>query len=224
MIETTIAREKLQVRGDHTLFWPVASVLFVADVHLGKAATFRNLGRVPIPSGTTEATLNRLGLALEETRADRLIILGDLWHAKAGRDARTSAQVQSWRDRYDRVEMTLVEGNHDRRAGRLPPEFRMNEVDEDERLGPFRLRHYPDAQEEGYVLAGHIHPAVTLRGAGKQALSLPCFWFGARVGVLPSFGDFTGSISVRPRASDAVYVPCEGRVLAVGSKRDPAVL
>lgn len=219
-----MAGERLIVRADHTLFWPAQSTLFVADVHLGKAATFRNLGNVPMPSGTTESTLGRLGAALRETGAGKLFILGDLWHAKAGRDARTVGQTLAWRADHADVQMTLVEGNHDRRSGKLPTELGIVEVKEDEPLAPFALRHYPDPSERGYVLSGHVHPAVQMTGAGKQAMRLPCFLFGKRVGILPSFGDFTGSALVRPVAGDAVFVPCEGQVISVGSKSDPAAL
>ncbi len=212
------------MRADHTLYWPVRNVLFVADVHLGKAATFRNLGRVPVPSGTTASTLSRLSTALNETGAGKLVVLGDLWHAKAGRDESTLAQALAWREAHCEVEMTLVEGNHDRRSGRLPENLRIREVAEDTPLGPFVLRHHPEPRDEGYVLSGHVHPAARLIGAGKQELRLPCFLFGKRVGILPSFGDFTGSALVRPLVGDAVFVPCEGRVISVGSNLDPAAL
>ncbi|MEK9774882.1 MAG: DEAD/DEAH box helicase, partial [Quisquiliibacterium sp.] len=39
--------------------------LLVSDLHLGKAATFRKLG-VPVPEGTTLATLARLDALLEQ--------------------------------------------------------------------------------------------------------------------------------------------------------------
>jgi metallophosphoesterase superfamily enzyme len=67
----------------------------------------------------------------------------------------------------------------------------------------------------GYALAGHIHPAVRLTERGGQSLRLPCFWFGARVGVLPAFGAFTGSARVRPRAGDQVFVVADGEVIGV---------
>ena len=67
----------------------------------------------------------------------------------------------------------------------------------------------------GYALAGHIHPAVRLSERGGQSLRLPCFWFGPRVGVLPSFGAFTGSAVVRPRAGDQVFVVADDQVIRV---------
>ena len=49
-----------------------------------------------------------------------------------------------------------------------------------------------------YVLAGHLHPCVVLGGRAHQRLRLPCFHFGAQVGVLPAFGAFTGMHALRP--------------------------
>jgi hypothetical protein len=44
---------------------------------------------------------------------------------------------------------------------------------------------------------------------------LPCFWFGAEVGLLPAFGGFTGSADVAPRGGDRVFVIADGEVIEV---------
>ena len=41
------------------VFSPEHQAMFVADIHLGKAATFRSLG-VPVPAGTTQENLAKL--------------------------------------------------------------------------------------------------------------------------------------------------------------------
>lgn len=209
-----IAGEEVVARADKTLWWPREGTLFVADVHLGKAASFRAFG-VPAPGGTTDEALRILSLALEETAARRLVMLGDLWHARQGRTDDIIGKFRLWRERHRAVEMVLVEGNHDLRSGRLPEGCDVLEVPEPYALGPFALRHYPEPADEGYVLSGHLHPAAVLDGAGRQALKLPCFWFGPRVGVLPAFGDFTGCASIRAAVGDRVFVVAEGRVLVV---------
>jgi hypothetical protein len=56
---------------------------------------------------------------------------------------------------------------------------------------------------------------VTLTGAGRQRLRLPCFFLGERVGVLPAFGGFTGTAVLKPTARDRVYVVADDEVLAV---------
>ena len=55
----TIAGEDVQLLPERALYWPRACTLVVADVHWGKAATFRAAG-IPIPSGTTTEDLARL--------------------------------------------------------------------------------------------------------------------------------------------------------------------
>jgi metallophosphoesterase superfamily enzyme len=121
LVEATvrIAGEELLLRADKTVFWPGESTLFVADVHLGKAASFRAFG-VPAPGGTTDGTLGTLSQALDQTQARRLALLGDLWHARQGRTGDIIGKFLDWRRRHGEVEMILVEGNHDRRSGRLP--------------------------------------------------------------------------------------------------------
>ena len=47
-------------------FLPEFGVLLVADVHLGKAVSFRRLG-VPVPAGTTAETLSLLDQCLAFT-------------------------------------------------------------------------------------------------------------------------------------------------------------
>jgi metallophosphoesterase superfamily enzyme len=89
-------------------------------------------------------------------------------------------------------------------------------IEAGERLGPFVLNHEPGAAKGGgYALAGHIHPAVRLSASGEKSLRLPCFWFGARCGVLPAFGAFTGNAEVLPRRGDQVFVIAEQEVLQV---------
>ena len=44
--------ERLHLLPERAVWWPAAGLLLVADVHLGKAATFRRLGQ-PVPAGTT---------------------------------------------------------------------------------------------------------------------------------------------------------------------------
>jgi DNA ligase-associated metallophosphoesterase len=206
-----IAGEALLARADATLFWPRESTLFVADVHLGKAASFRTAA-VPVPVGTTASTLARLSAAIIESQAERVIFLGDLWHAKEGRKQEIIDSLDDWRGLHQALEMILVEGNHDRRAGELPPQLNIRTVLEPHMEGPFALCHYPCEIKGSYCLAGHIHPSVTLRARARQSLNLPCFWFGQTTAVLPAFGDFTGTATIDPAPGDRVYVIADNRV------------
>ena len=213
MIECEVMGERFVLLPERAVFWPAKKVLFVADFHLGKAASFRSAG-IPMPSGTTADNVARLDRAIERTRAKAVVFLGDFLHSAEGRAPRTLETFATWREARRNVALTLVRGNHDKKAGDPPVEWDARCVEAGERLGPFILNHEPGASRGGYALAGHIHPAVRMSGAG-ESVRLPCFWFGARYGVLPAFGAFTGSASVRPKRGDQVFVIAEQEVMRV---------
>ncbi|MCM2328985.1 MAG: ligase-associated DNA damage response endonuclease PdeM [Lysobacter sp.] len=214
MTECLVAGERLVLLPERVAYWPAERTLFVADFHLGKAASFRSAG-IPLPTGTTADNVDRLDRALAGRATEHLVFLGDFLHSAQGRAPSTLDRFASWRASRADLAITLVRGNHDDRAGDPPVEWGVRCVNPGEALGPFALVHEPVPVRGGYALAGHIHPAVRLSERGGQSLRLPCFWFGPRVGVLPSFGAFTGSAVVRPRAGDQVFVVADEQVLRV---------
>lgn len=214
MIECTVAGERLALLPQRAVYWPRERTLFVADFHLGKAAAFRSAG-IPMPPGTTTQNVGRLDAAVEATGARRIVFLGDFLHAKASKAPATQARFGAWREARPGLELVLVRGNHDAHAGDPCEAWRIRCIDEGAAFGPFIANHHPGTARGGYVLAGHIHPAVRLSGGG-DSVRLPCFWFSQRVGVLPAFGAFTGTAVVRPREGDQVFVVADDQVLAMG--------
>jgi DNA ligase-associated metallophosphoesterase len=215
-IRVDLQGEPLVLLPERALLWERAGTLIVADAHLGKAAAFR-AAAIPLPGGTTTEALSRLSTALARTGARRLLLLGDFFHARSGRAARTLAAIADWRDRHADLEIVLVRGNHDRGAGDPPREWRFDCYDEPLLEPPFAFRHHPREEAAGYVLAGHIHPAVSLTGPGGQRERLPCFLFGERIGLLPAFGGFTGGVGVRPRQGDRVFVLAGEEVVPIAT-------
>ncbi|MFA9477145.1 ligase-associated DNA damage response endonuclease PdeM [Phycisphaerales bacterium AB-hyl4] len=200
--------ELLAQRG---AYWHAQRALIVADVHFGKADHFRQAG-VPVPWGTAEANLGRLDAMLGATQAARLIVLGDLFHARTGLSDRLLDCLSQWRQRRRAMEIVVVPGNHDATLADDVATLDMHWVEPVWELAGLRFEHEPPSQPsaEGAcstpTLAGHVHPAVRLHGAGRASLRWPCFWFGERVAVLPAMGAFTGMHPVRPRAGDQVVV------------------
>lgn len=209
-----IAGERLILMPERAAFWPAASTLLIADAHLGKAATFRAAG-IAVPGGTTAEALTRIDRLVDRSGARRLVFLGDLLHAREGNTQATRDAMERWRRRRDDLEVVLVRGNHDRRAGDPDPCLGIRCVDPPAHEPPFALRHHPDPTPGAYTLAGHLHPAVRLAGRGRQRGRLPCFWVGQRVAVLPSFGDFTGAADVEPGPEDRVFVVADDQVIRV---------
>ena len=209
-----IAGERVWLLPQHAAYWERKRTLLVADAHIGKAATFRAVG-IPVPRGTTRGTLDRLSSAIAATSAARVVFLGDLLHAREGRDVRTLETLVEWRRSWAGVEMVLVRGNHDRGAGDPPPEADIGCVSPPLWADPLLFSHHPHADVRGHVIAGHLHPAAVLLGTARQRERLPCFWLRADVSVLPAFGDFTGVAEIAGAEGDRVYGIAEGKVLAL---------
>ena len=80
---------------------------------------------------------------------------------------------------------------------------------------PFVLQHHPSESADGYTLAGHLHPGLTLVGPALLRERLPCFVVGAALAVLPAFGGFTGHSPVEPAPDERLYVVVEDEIIAV---------
>lgn len=194
-------------------------MLLVADLHLGKEATFCR-GGIAVPRGSTVATLQMITDMLVESSASTLVILGDLFHAKSSLAADIRHCFEEFLKRHQGVDVVLVKGNHDKSTGSLPTHWPMQIVDAPWSFDGVSLVHYPSPPSDGTQLciAGHLHPAIRLRvaGAGK----LPCFHFDAdmRCITLPAAGEFTGTAVIRPNANDRVWVISEDDVLELDSR------
>lgn len=204
--------ESLELLPERALWWPRARTLFVADVHLGKAATFRALGQ-PVPAGTTDDNLARLTALIDAHAPGRIVFLGDFLHAPAANVPHVLEPVARWRERHAAAELVLVRGNHDLRAGDPPAALGIAIVDEPFDLDPFAACHHPQRVADRIALAGHWHPAVVLSGPAHDSVRLPCFALTADEAllVLPAFGAFTGA-TTKP-------LPRDARRFAVGGGR-----
>jgi len=187
---------------------PATGALFVADIHIGKAAAFRAAG-LAAPAGTTRENLVRLDALVERLAPRTLVVLGDLFHARdAFRDA-SLAELRAWRRRRARLNIILVAGNHDARAGAPPVDLGLEVVGEPFALDGLECRHQPAAADGAFappVLAGHVHPTARLSGPGHDGLRLPCFVLRGRQLILPAFGEFTGGVRAQADAQTALCV------------------
>jgi DNA ligase-associated metallophosphoesterase len=209
-LDIVVAGETVRLLAQKALYWPRHKMLVVADIHFGKAASFRALG-VPVPRGTTTQNLDALDSLMAMFEVDHLMFLGDFLHARAAHASATQAAMLAWRKRHPALALTLVRGNHDRHAGDPAAALGIDMVDEPYSLAPFSFCHHPDLATPGYALAGHIHPTYLL-ATRFDALRLPCFVVGKHRMILPSFGAFTGGFSITPGSGDAVFVTSGDRV------------
>jgi DNA ligase-associated metallophosphoesterase len=172
---------------------------------------------MPVPAGTTANNLARLDALIDAHGVERVVFLGDMFHARESHAPVTLAALRAWRERRAELQLLLVEGNHDANAGAPPADLRIELTGEPYIEGPFAFCHHPKPFMDRYVLAGHLHPAYRLSGR-RESLRLPCFWLGEQVGVLPAFGDFTGTSTIAPLAGDRIYAVADGRVIAMPTR------
>jgi DNA ligase-associated metallophosphoesterase len=213
-ITIAAAGRPLTLLPEKAAFLAASRTLLVADAHIGKAVTFRTLG-VPVPRGTTSETLDALSALVATWRARRIVFLGDFLHSARAHAPATLGAVARGRRAHAALELVLVRGNHDHRAGDPPPSLGMRVVDEPFSLDGFALCHHPRPRRGEYVLAGHLHPCIGIGGRGFDHVRLPCFWLGDEVGVLPAFGAFTGMHPIAAGTSDRVFPVADGTVAAM---------
>ena len=158
-LSVTVGAAELQLLDSRAVYWPAQKALLIADCHLGKAETFQHFG-LSVPSGHTLKDLERLNEVQRKTGARQLYVLGDLVHARAGLTEGLVAKVAAWRETFP-ADITVVLGNHDRRAGGIPELWKMNVVAEGYEVDGLKLYHHP--HDEGPCVYGHIHPTVMVK-------------------------------------------------------------
>ena len=109
--------------------------------------------------------------------------------------------------------MTLIKGNHDilDQGTYLNSNLSMTESWHEP---PFYFTH--EKETSGlYNISGHVHPAVRLKGRAKQGLTIPCFYFSENFGMIPAFGEFTGTFKIKPLKGDRIYGVTKEEVIAL---------
>lgn len=217
-IEIEFAAETWELLPEKAIFSPRRRSLIVADVHIGKGAMFRALG-VPVPVGSSSKDLSRLSSLIEITGARRLVILGDFFHARTGRDDALHAAIAAWRRSHAEVRMLLVRGNHDRSAGRVLDEWGIEEVEERYDDDGLLLCHTPHAAPTRPMLCGHVHPVFAMTDYDGSTVRTPCFVVEQRMLMLPSFGTLTGGHRIDADENRRIFLIAGSRVVAVPMTR-----
>lgn len=191
-VETSIAGTPVRLMASRALYWAGTKTLLIADLHLGKADTFRAAG-IALPTGGTRLDLERLGECIDQNGACRVVVLGDLLHGSI-RNTHWQRQWHAWRDARDGLAIEVIGGNHDRSITKVQLGIRF--LGPQLQQGPFELRHAPSRTATAHVICGHLHPVVRLpRLTGRW----PAFVLGSRQTILPAFSAFTGGYEVSLR-------------------------
>jgi DNA ligase-associated metallophosphoesterase len=198
----------LKLLPERAAWAPRVKALFVADLHLGKAAALRALG-APAPTGASEETLRRLAELIATLRPEHVVVLGDFTHAHTSKTQGLLESLRAWRARWSSLAFTIVLGNHDRGAERFYSDCGFAWAEAAVLLAGLECRHHPIVDETftgPLVLAGHVHPVARLNGPGRDSFRVPCFVAGGHQIVLPAFGEFVGGSVVVPREGERLLI------------------
>ena len=191
----------MNVHGEEVLMrcsgaaWLAASrALIVADLHFEKGSAYAAKGQM-LPPYDTRETLDRLEAEVAATQPAVLVFLGDSFHDGRGEgrlhgeDGARIAALATGRT------LAWVVGNHDADGPKSLPGETVDEL----ALGALTLRHEPQPGGQAGELAGHLHPAVRVKGKGRTVRRRCFVTDGARM-VLPAFGAYAGGLNVKDKA------------------------
>ena len=97
MSTLTVGGQALTLLPEKAAFLAESRTLLLADVHIGKAVSFRSFG-VPVPHGTTGETLLALSTLARRLDARRIVVLGDFLHSRRSLAPATMAALARWRE------------------------------------------------------------------------------------------------------------------------------
>lgn len=194
------------------LFWVKKSMLLISDVHLGKVTHFRKFGAA-VPRRAAQKNFMLLDTIVAHFQPFQICFLGDLFHSSLNKEWQL---FENWVERTA-AEIILVAGNHDIIA---PEKFEDLGVAIFEELciDDFLLTHHPEKRNGLFNFCGHIHPAIKLKGFGRQRLKLPCFYKSPDQMILPAFGTFTGTYALQPNKHTEVFAIAKEAVIPIDSE------
>jgi DNA ligase-associated metallophosphoesterase len=182
-------------------FVPKLKALFIADLHLGKLTHFRKAG-IGIPRQGELNNFLKLQRIIDEYGPNSVYFLGDLFHSKVNS---IWDHFRLFLNQNERINFFLVLGNHDSYVKDQFDETVNLCICQSYVLDKYILSHEPLDEKlipkDCINICGHIHPAVCLKGSGKQKLIISCFLFKPNQLIMPAFGEFTGNFVVDTKES-----------------------
>jgi uncharacterized protein len=207
-VDIQFAAQTFRLLPERVAVWKGHNMLLVADLHFGKAATFQASG-MAVPSGHGETDLMKLSQLCEKFNPSSFVILGDLFHARAGVN---DALVESIGKVFKSLNVSIfwIAGNHDRQLHNLAETLDVR-LEKTLTLDSIELTHKPNGGETPCI-CGHLHPRVQL-WEQKQKLELPCFVKDKTTLILPAFSSFSAGTTMKSSRDRQRFACVENKIL-----------
>ncbi|MCK4327194.1 MAG: metallophosphoesterase [Candidatus Diapherotrites archaeon] len=199
----------------------IRDALVIADLHIGLEQELHAKG-VRLPS-LTKRMLSDITALIEQTRAKKLFVLGDLKHRIASLSSQEAKEIPLLLSTLSRLtELRIVLGNHD--AG-LKPLLEGLEVYgsrgftyRDHLLFHGHARPLrSDVENASHLVASHWHPVFEFRdsvgGRTTEKMWVEAHAFGKPLLIMPSFNRLLGGVTLNK--IDEKWVDLEGAKLTL---------
>lgn len=209
MLEIDLQDEQITLLPQRALYWAKENTLIVADMHWGKTGHFRKNG-IAIPSTTQDADERILSDLIHAYKADRLIVAGDMFHSKPNKE---TDSFTYWRNQHKALSIELVNGNHDILPRDSYANWNITLHDEVLNIAPFTIAHDEIDTPQGFLLHGHIHPALKIPLKGRTTVRTDCFCINEKSMLLPAFGKFTGRHTINQKDYKQLYIITDDNII-----------
>ena len=208
-----IRNNNFLLNSSRCIFWQEQKMLILSDLHLGKAGHFRKNG-IAIPQTIFKADMHKLISVIQFNKPESVVIVGDLFHSSENKE---HDFFLKWRNDFPNLQIHLVKGNHDILKDKAYQKANLTIHEHSLSIKGFSFTHdinHCDTATD-YCFSGHIHPGISISGAARQSLKVPCFYFTTNHAVLPAFGNFTGIFPVKPSVGDTVFAIADNTVIKI---------
>ena len=187
-ISITWGSSSLEMLPSKALLFPQTKEILICDVHLGKAEYFQRNG-IPLTNNSDEENLSRIKNIVKQNNANKLIILGDLFHSKFSISESLKSKVEFLSESLN-IKIELIVGNHD-----IGCKIKNISFLDYKKTSDFIFTHELIGRYKNNILniCGHYHPKTFLKNSTDK-LSFTCFAMDEKKNILylPAFGDLTG--------------------------------
>jgi uncharacterized protein len=202
---------ELQPHLSGALYVPDYETLVISDLHLEQGTSLARRG-IHVPPFDTAITLDLLNATLSNTRAKRVIFLGDSFHDANGEERLDENHQSRLRVITDQYETVWIVGNHDPH----PPQSLGGQGAETLSLGSLTLRHEPSKKLKDEIeIAGHLHPGCGLNLRGRHVRG-KCFIADQTRLIMPAFGAYTGGLSITSDAFKGLFDTKQTKIWMIG--------
>lgn len=187
---------------DHSgaLYWHDQRLLVVSDLHLEKSSSCAKRGQFLPPYDTT-LTLKALQSAICDYQPRTILSLGDSFHDNHA-VRRLSLDNKKIIDEIStRHSLIWIKGNHDDQQIDIKGEWCEHKT-----IAGLTFRHQPSKNPINGEIAGHLHPAFSIKRCGVTIRRF-CFVTDKKRMIMPAFGAYTGGLDLRHKAFENLFDP-----------------